>query len=1034
LRAAVYILFLLSGACGLVYEVVWSRVMTEVFGSTVLAVGTVLAAFMSGLALGSYLLGKQGDRSPNPLRLYAALEVGVGLTALIAMALMDRVDTLYLALYDTLGGEGAPLSTARFLCAFALVAIPTLLMGATLPVLSRFVITRLSAVGSGISTLYAINTMGAVSGSVVTGFYLIRAVGIHRSVYLAVACNVGIGILAWLLARRFAAQAPTAPSPRAERTSDETDETGTTDHTTGDRMLLWVFGLSGFASFAYEIYWTRSLVHLMGNSTYAFTMMLAAFLSGIAIGGFLIRFVVDRYALGLKTFAWLQILIGATSAAALPLLFWIVRSPGLRDAFVELSNQVGMLILSHFVISLLVMLVPATLIGATFPLVGRIYVRNLHQTGADVGKVYAANTLGNVLGALAPAFVLLPLFGIQKGVVLMAALNVSIGLFILLSLRKRLAGLRWVAPLVFVGAAAVLTQVTFGFQFPAGLQKADDRVLYYREGLAGTTKVFQEINTGEKRMSVDGIVIGGTEFTDYKQQILAHLPKLLLKDYDSELSIGLGSGILAGESLRHEGLERIICVEIEPSVIEGAAWFAEENYGVLEDPRAEIVLDDVGNFLRTTSERYDIISADEKTADKYASNGFSYSLDYYYLLREHLNPSGLVIQWIPNQLPPNQYQMVLQTFATAFPEMSLWYFPGVGKGAGNNTFVVGSLQKIEIDPDWMNRTLKAEPTAFEGWQQYGLMTAESLLAHYVADAEATRTATEGAPLNTLQNPYYEFYSPSDYAIEVAPRLLASHDFLVDLRLDRGLADLSTYLTGPISSRLTAAFQAEDHFLTGLRLQMQGRSYTAFSNDFDMALSIAPWNYNLRGQIASYLWNHAGVLYVNGRQREALSYIRRAVDVFPTDGEIRYYHGRILLQTGQREQARAEIRTAIEMEPRLLSPRRLLASELLATREYAEAIAQMDAILAIEPDDIHTLVSLGIFLAEQGSDSARAENLMQRAYRLAPRGASVIDGRAWMAFVKGDRATARRIVERGGNYYENEPLFARRRQRILQTAP
>ena len=1033
MRAVVYILFLLSGACGLVYEVVWSRVMMQIFGSTVLAVGTVLAAFMSGLALGSYLLGKRGDRSPNPLRLYAWLEFGVGLAALVATMLMSRTDAIYLALHDALGGEGALLSTARFIVAFVLVMIPTVLMGATLPVLSRFVITRLSAVGSGLSTLYAINTIGAVSGSVVTGFYLIRAVGIHRSVYLAVVCNVAIGLLAWLLSRSSAADPTPALSQAAER---EPGEAGASDRAgaAGSQMLLWVFGLSGFASFAYEIFWTRALVHLMGNSTYAFTMMLAAFLSGIALGGFLIRFVVDRYALGLKTFAWLQILIGATSAAALPLLFWLVQSPTVRDTLLGFASRSGMLILSHFLVSLLVMLVPATMIGATFPLVGRIYVKDLRRTGADVGKIYAVNTLGNVFGALAPGFVLLPLFGIQKGVVLMSVLNISVGLFILLARSPRFAGLRWSTPVIFFAAAVLLTQVTFGFQFPAKHQQPEDRVLYYREGLAGTTKVFQDLNTGDKRMSVDGIVIGGTEFTDYKQQVLAHLPKLLLKQYESELSVGLGSGILAGESLRHRDLGQLVCVEIEPSVIEGAAWFNEENHGVLEEPRARIVLDDVGNFLRTTSETYDIISADEKTADQYASNGFSYSLDYYQLLRGHLNPSGLVIQWIPNQIPQSQYRMVLRTFAEAFAEVSLWYFPGVGKDAAMSTFVVGSLAPLEIDPDWMNRMLELESEAFAAWRPYGLTTAESLLAHYVADGEAIRAATRGVRTNTLETPYYEFYSPREYAVPVNSRILASHDFLVDLRLERGLADLSTHLSGPISERLTAAFQAEGHFLTGLRLQIQDRPYTDFGGEFDVALGLAPWNYNLRCQIVAYLWNHAGFLYLDGAFREALSYMRQAVEVYPIDGEIRYYHGRILLQTGQREQALVEIRAAIELEPRLLSPRRLLASELLASRNHTEAVAQMDTILAIDPDDLYTLVTLGAHLAEHGADPVRAQALMERAYRLAPRDASVIDGRAWVAFMKGDRAEARSIVERGGTYYEDEPLFVQRRQRILQAVP
>ena len=206
MRWIVFILFLLSGACGLIYEVAWSRVMTEIIGSTVIAVGTVLAAFMSGLALGSYLIGRRGDDSSNPLRLYAFLEFGIGLSALIAQLLMDRTGSLYVWLHQAVGDHAPVIAVIRFAIAFALLLPPTVLMGATLPVLSRFVITRLSSVGSSLGTLYAINTLGAVAGSLAAGFYLIGTLGIHRTVFLAVVGNIAIGLIAWWVSRRYSAE------------------------------------------------------------------------------------------------------------------------------------------------------------------------------------------------------------------------------------------------------------------------------------------------------------------------------------------------------------------------------------------------------------------------------------------------------------------------------------------------------------------------------------------------------------------------------------------------------------------------------------------------------------------------------------------------------------------------------------------------------------------------------------------------------------------------------------------------------------
>ncbi|MDH3371065.1 MAG: fused MFS/spermidine synthase, partial [Gammaproteobacteria bacterium] len=197
MRLLVLTLFFFSGACGLVYQIVWVRMLTHVFGTTAAAVGVVLAAFMSGLALGSWLLGKVADRHHNPLRFYAILEIGIGLAALAAHLLLERITPVYLALYEISGQSEATLAAARFILAFGLVMVPTFLMGATLPVLARFVVRRLAAAGADLSTLYAINTVGAVAGAMATGFYLIGTLGIHVTVYVAVVGNLGLGLIAW---------------------------------------------------------------------------------------------------------------------------------------------------------------------------------------------------------------------------------------------------------------------------------------------------------------------------------------------------------------------------------------------------------------------------------------------------------------------------------------------------------------------------------------------------------------------------------------------------------------------------------------------------------------------------------------------------------------------------------------------------------------------------------------------------------------------------------------------------------------------
>ncbi|MGD8928317.1 MAG: fused MFS/spermidine synthase, partial [Lysobacterales bacterium] len=323
-RASVWLpllllLFFVSGALALVYQVIWTRMMIEIFGSTALAVGTVLAAFMSGLAAGSWALGRLSDRRPDCLRLYALLELGIAVAALGSHLLLDWMTTAYPEIYRVFGSSAATFATVRFVLAFLLVMAPTVLMGGTLPVLARLLALQRHRIGASLSTLYAVNTFGAVAGVLLTGFVLIGRFGIHAPLYGAIVGNGLIGAAAFLLSRRgVRMQQPGMEPPGSEACSPAAPQPLPRGI---HRLALVGLGLSGFTSFAYEVYWTRSLVFILGNSTYALTTMLSAFLTGIAVGGWLIRYplarAIDRAAL----FGWIQVLLGVCSALALPLLF-----------------------------------------------------------------------------------------------------------------------------------------------------------------------------------------------------------------------------------------------------------------------------------------------------------------------------------------------------------------------------------------------------------------------------------------------------------------------------------------------------------------------------------------------------------------------------------------------------------------------------------------------------------------------------------------------------------------------------------------
>lgn len=881
-RVLVLMLYFVSGAFALVYELVWSRLLMHVFGSTALALGTVLAAFMAGLALGSWWIGKHADTSRNCLRLYAYLEIGLALAALVSHLLLSRIGPAHLAIYEVFGFSAAIFAGARFLLAFLLVMGPTILMGATLPVLTRFLVNRQTMIGINLSTLYAINTAGAVTGVLVTGFFLIGRYGVHIPVYLAVIGNLLIGCAAWIVSRDM----PDTALDSTKSIDEGVNRPNVESQALGKgtlRIILIGLGISGFTSFAYEIYWTRSLVFILGNSTYALTTMLSAFLTGIALGGYLIRFVIKRVKDSAVTFGGTQVLLGVFSAMALPLLFVVADPQSMNQYLLGTSDQAVTLIFTSFGVAFLLMLVPACLIGASFPLVGQIIVKNPGKTGATVGKIYAVNTLGNVLGALLPGFVLIAWWGIQKGILAMAILNISLG-FLVLFLRiiqaKWHPAWRYALPVTLAVTTYIITLTPLNFEFPSDGERDYFKTMFYREGPLATTKVYQNPRTSEKHMSVDGIVIGGTGFAEYKQLLLAHLPKLLLKDVSTELSVGLGSGILTGESALHPRVESITAVEIEPSVVKGARFFSQENHNVLDNPRLKVVVDDIGNFLRTTSDRYQVITADEKTADEYASNGFSYSLEYYRLLRNHLMPEGLVAQWVPASLPPKQYRMVLKTFVNSFPNVQLWYFLPAYKRGPFNTILIGSLNPIELDYDYINREFRENQPVYASLQPFGLTSAEAVLPHYIADKTTISDAVSNAYLNSLDHPRYEFFYPWDYVIDRDKQIISNHSLIRQLRLNAHPTFIARQesQTG-ISSRFNQTLLVEDKYLAGFQQFLTGMSLTDQYRLFDDILALAPWNDSLRARVFAQ-YSHIAMSRRNPNERAQL--LERANSLYHFD--------------------------------------------------------------------------------------------------------------------------------------------------------
>src|SRR5687767_13675650 len=419
--------FFFSGAAGLIYQVVWTRMLTQIFGNTTYAIATVLSAFMAGLAFGSYVFGQIADRGKNDFLLYGILEAGVGVYGFLVPWIFAAAQKVYGPIFGLNEGYPFIFNLVLFFLSFVLLVFPTLLMGATLPVLSRFFVRSFAQFGRRVGDLYATNTLGAVIGCAAAGFFLIPTLGMRMTVFVAAGVNLVIAVLILVVDRlRDKGLAELPPQTAVE----EPSTAKAADPSSLRWVVLGAFALSGFASLVYENAWTRALTLVIGSSIYSFTTMLVTFLIGLALGGFIYaRFLGEREA-RLSTFGLIELWVGLAAIATIPLferlpLIFVRLLHGFGDTFaVFLSLQVFL--------SGLVMFVPTVLLGMTFPLVARLFTQSLFRVGSGVGSSYAANTVGAVLGAFAGGFILIPTIGVQNAIIFAVVMNLLIGAWLVI--------------------------------------------------------------------------------------------------------------------------------------------------------------------------------------------------------------------------------------------------------------------------------------------------------------------------------------------------------------------------------------------------------------------------------------------------------------------------------------------------------------------------------------------------------------------------------------------------------------------------
>jgi spermidine synthase len=819
MSALLLILVFLSGAAGLLYEIVWTRSLVLVLGSTAQAVSSVLAAFLGGLALGAAILGRRADRSMRPLRFCAGLELAIGAWAIAFPAMSWLLERIVLA--ATAGGAGpTTLGLVRFLGTFLLLLPATFAMGGTVPVLCRFVVRQGASLGRRVGTIYAVNTLGATVGCLLAGFVTIPAIGLRASLALAAALNLGVAAVAFGLSR----STPALPAP-------EGNDVRRRRFTRREVAVLAAFALSGLTALGYEVLWTRVLVFFVKSVTYGFSFMLATFLLGLVLGSAAATSFVDRRGRALP--ALVGAVVGAGGTAFLSVWLLVTRTETLRALAPTPGGELGALY-GPLAFLIVATILPAGLFyGATFPLAIRLLADEAKGAAGRVGAATAANTGGAILGAYLAGFVLLPSVGVAGSLRLLVLGNGIAAL----ALAFGLGGNRLRSAAAVAAAAIALTAFSSGDFFAQRLGKIrEGRLVFLDEGEDVIVTVYEEPSDDgvpTRTLYVNGSSYTGSRFFARRyMKTMGHLPLLLCEKRERALVICLGTGMTLSALARHD-LEETACVELSRGVREALPLFSAVNDDVAGNPDVHIRLQDGRHWLLTHDEPWDVITL-EPPPPLNAGVGNLYSKEFYELCRDRLAPGGVLCQWFPlHSQTVDEYRMSLATFADVFPDASLWL------PVGRNGVGIGVK---EGGAPWTFARLKerfADAGVREGLVDIGFPTPESLFSTMLLDAAGIARFVGDAPLVTDDRPRLEFHDlaragqrfpTGDLLGEMMPLRI---DPVVRLGLENRAGDLDAVV-------YRAAIQATNRFYRGAYLFERQRIPEAAA-EWQAALELEPAN-------------------------------------------------------------------------------------------------------------------------------------------------------------------------------------------------
>ena len=953
-------LFVLSGVAALIYQVVWFKYLSYFLGNTSYSQAIVLATFMGGLAIGSWWWGKKADQSKNPLKLFAWLEILIAVYCFFYAPIFELIKEGFIHLVISQGWESDSNTVLilKLIVSGLTILIPTILMGGTLPVLVRYLSDRIKDVGKNVAILYFINSLGAVIGTLWAGFYLLQAIGLQATVYVGASMDLLVGVVFLIIAFKNKTTSPIESSSVKHKSRTPKPSIDINISPIQLKIALLIAGISGLCAMIYEVAWLRLLIPILNSSTYSFTLILTVFISGITLGSLLMYFLFPKLK---KPFLFLgicqlgivlSIMLTLPFYEKIPYYIWSAIGDNLKsdEGYQTFLN-------TQFQYAFMVMIIPTIFMGMSLPLATKLAVKRLSKSGESVGKIFAINTIGTVIGSLLAGLILIPFIGIRKTMEFAMVLNLVLAGAVIL-----LPHISSFKTKVILALTLILCSIFYFIKIddeswaysimtsnisreinrkkpPATYEKFITKqrnfgeILYYNEGISGTIVVGKRKEKEEVYLYTNGKG-DANSVSDLRTQVsLGQTPLILHSSPDTVLVIGYGAGTTIGSVLTHSRVNYAEVAEISPEVIEASKHFEHVNQKPLEDERLRVIKDDGVSALRLSPYRYDIIISQPSNPWS-AGVGNLFTKEFFSDCKRKLKPGGYVAQWFNlYEMDDKTLRLIIRTALSEFDYISVWHI-------GNSDILLLCSETPfhfdlkELEQNFLSVSDKLSEVNIETFPVF-------LSQEFIGNPKLLTQYSARGEYNTENLPLLEYWSPKAYFLNATPSEFKDLDERINY-------DNSQLLLKKYEDSI--GLSHDDLLEIGLFQSSKGNKKFGFS-----------------------LANQNPMIYIAWAKRERLKkdykkaheYLDLSLMVTDTLSKAFEEKANIETDKGNLENAIKYISKAIEINPQVQYY--LQRSEFYKTANNIEgAIRDLEQVIVLDPKQIGAYINIGNLLGKSGN--------------------------------------------------------------------